>query len=64
MTFARVHGMSDSAADPSGNTEQFRAFAQQQPTAAPARSSVPLVAGIVGAVVLIALVAVVAVFLA
>ncbi|MDI5938603.1 MULTISPECIES: hypothetical protein [Micromonospora] len=52
--------MSDKHMDPSGNTEQFRAFAHAPEGAAPAApaSRVPLVAGIAVAVVL--LVAVVA----
>ncbi|MEV5819975.1 hypothetical protein ACFYMB_13295 [Micromonospora haikouensis] len=52
--------MSDKYMDPSGNTEQFRAFAHAPEGAAPAApaSRVPLVAGIAVAVVL--LVAVVA----
>mgnify|MGYP003423267344 FL=1 len=54
--------MSDSAADPSGSTEQFKAFVHQAPAGAPARSNTALIVGVaVGAVVLVALV--VAVFM-
>jgi hypothetical protein len=51
--------MSNEYVDPSGNTEQFKAFVHAPPDTA-ARSRVPL---IIGAVVVIAVLAVVAVLL-
>ena len=47
--------MSNEYADPSGNTEQFKAFAHA-PAEAPTRSKAPLVIGGVVAVALLALV--------
>lgn len=42
--FARVSGMSDEYLDPSGNTEQFRAFAQaESATPVEAASRLPLI---------------------
>jgi hypothetical protein len=50
--------MPDNTADPSGNTEAFRAFTQSPPQETPAASKTPLIIGVaVGAIVLIALVA-------
>ncbi|MER5703878.1 hypothetical protein ABT023_18315 [Micromonospora sp. NPDC002296] len=50
--------MSDKYLDPSGNTEQFRAFAHEPEAGAPAASRASLVVGAaVGAVVLVAVVA-------
>jgi hypothetical protein len=55
--FAMVVRMSDNRADPSGNTEAFRAFTEIPAPQAPAASKTPLiVGGIVVAVVLIGLV--------
>jgi hypothetical protein len=39
-----VPGMADERVDPSGNTDQFRAFVQDTP-AEPARSRMPLLIG-------------------
>ncbi|HET9518902.1 MAG TPA: hypothetical protein VFO77_14370 [Actinoplanes sp.] len=48
--------MSDNSADPSGNTEAFRAFTQAVPQEQPTASRTPLlVTGVVVAVALIAL---------
>ena len=47
--------MSNEFADPSGNTEQFKAFAQA-PADAPARSRTPMIIGGVVALALLALV--------
>ncbi|SCG57902.1 hypothetical protein GA0070613_2879 [Micromonospora inositola] len=57
--FARVTGMPENYTDPSGNTEQFRAFVHTPEGAAPdvAPSRLPL---IVGAAVVVLVVAVVA----
>lgn len=54
--FARVQGMSDSSPDPSGNTEQFRAFVQRDTEPSqPSRSNTTLiVAAAVAAVVVVA----------
>ncbi len=63
MRFAMVVGMPDQYQDPSGNTEQFKAFmARQEATpaaAAPVSSSkLPLIIGaVVVAVIVIALIA-------
>ena len=63
MRFAMVVGMPDQYQDPSGNTEQFKAFMARQEAppaaAAPVSSSkVPLIIGaVVVAVVVIALIA-------
>ncbi|SCE90895.1 hypothetical protein GA0074696_1597 [Micromonospora purpureochromogenes] len=56
--FARVSGMSDEYVDPSGNTEQFRAFAHSEP-AAPVEvaSRLPLIAGAAAVAVLLVAVA-------
>jgi hypothetical protein len=43
--------------DPSGNTAQFQAYAQNADSAPAKRSSTPMVAGIVVAVLVVALVA-------
>jgi hypothetical protein len=52
-----VEPMSDNSADPSGNTEAFRAFTQATPQEPPAASKTPLiVGGAVVAVILIALI--------
>jgi hypothetical protein len=49
--------MSDNRADPSGNTEAFRAFTEHPSPEAPAASKTPLiVGGVVVAVVLIGLI--------
>jgi hypothetical protein len=56
--FAMVLRMSDNRADPSSNTEAFRAFTETPAPEAPAASRTPLiVGGIVVAVVLIGLIA-------
>ena len=48
--------MPDNTADPSGNTEAFRAFTQSTPQEAPAASKTPMiVAGVIVAVIVIAL---------
>jgi hypothetical protein len=47
--------MSNEYADPSGNTEQFKAFAHQ-PAESPARSRTPMIIGGVVALALLALV--------
>ena len=64
MRFAMVVGMPDQYQDPSGNTEQFKAFVARQeapPAAAPApvsSSKLPLIIGaVVVAVIVIALIA-------
>jgi hypothetical protein len=50
--------MSDNSVDPSGNTEQFRAFTQKAPEEPAAASKTPLIiGGVVVAVVLIAVIA-------
>ena len=49
--------MSNEYADPSGNTEQFKAFAHGQAEAPAARSRMPLIIGGVVALAVIALVA-------
>ena len=49
--------MSDNSADPSGNTQAFRAFTQAAPEEAPAASRTPLIIG--AAVVAVLLLAVV-----
>jgi hypothetical protein len=52
-----VERMSDNYADPSGNTEAFRAFTQHEPPEPAARSKTPLiVAGVAAAVVLLAVI--------
>jgi hypothetical protein len=48
--------MSNDQVDPSGNTEQFRAFVRT-PQETPRRSRTPLIMGVVVAVILVALVA-------
>jgi hypothetical protein len=56
--FAMVVRMSDNRADPSSNTEAFRAFTETPAPEAPAASKTPLIiGGIVVAVVLIGLIA-------
>ncbi len=55
--FAMVVPMSDNRADPSGNTEAFRAFTEHPAPQPPAASKTPLIAaGAVVAVVLIGLI--------
>ena len=50
--------MPDNTADPSGNTEAFRAFTQSTPQETPAASKTPLIIGVAAvAIVLIALIA-------
>ncbi len=49
--------MSDTHADPSGNTEAFRAFATEPEAAAPQPSRLPLIIGIAAVVVVVALLA-------
>jgi hypothetical protein len=48
--------MSNEYADPSGNTEQFKAFAQAPQEKAAARSRTPMIIGAVVVAVLVALV--------
>lgn len=50
--------MSDEYVDPSGTTDEFRAFAQSDGAAPPARSRTPLIIGVVAAVVIAAAVVV------
>jgi hypothetical protein len=61
MRFAMVVGMPDENRDPSGNTEQFKAFVarQESPAASPAaaRRLPLLIAAVVAAVAVIALIA-------
>jgi hypothetical protein len=45
--------MSDNSADPSGNTQAFRAFTQAAPEEAPAASRTPLIIGAAAVVVLL-----------
>ncbi|GAA2703045.1 hypothetical protein GCM10010429_08580 [Micromonospora olivasterospora] len=53
-----VGAMPDEYVDPSGNTEQFRAFAHAPDAATPAAASrAPLVAGVVAVAVLLVAVA-------
>jgi hypothetical protein len=53
-----VERMPDNTADPSGNTEAFRAFNQSTPQETPAASKTPLIIGAGAvAIVLIALIA-------
>jgi hypothetical protein len=55
--FAMVVAMSDNRADPSSNTEAFRAFTDSTSPEPPAASKTPLiVGGVVVAVVLIGLI--------
>lgn len=58
MRFAMVVGMSEDYVDPSGNTQQFKAFADRSEPAAPAApSKLPLIIGAaVAAVVVLALI--------
>jgi hypothetical protein len=58
MRFAMVFGMPEEYMDPSGNTQQFKAFAaRQEPPAPAAPSRLPLVIGAaVAAVVVVALI--------
>ncbi len=48
--------MSDQHVDPSGNTAQFRAFVQRPEPAPAKRSPLPIVAGVVAALVVIAVI--------
>jgi hypothetical protein len=50
--------MSDDSADPSGSTEQFRAFVRHDPPAPPERSRLPLIIGVSAAVVVVVVVVV------
>jgi hypothetical protein len=59
--FAKVMRMADEYVDPSGTTDQFRAFAQAESAEPPTHTRMPLIIG--GVVALIAVVAVVVVLL-
>ncbi len=49
----RVHRMSDQYSDPSGNTQQFQAFAQRTEPEPARRSPLPWVLGIAAAIIVI-----------